>query len=160
MRRVLAGVDPELPVQDAVTGPTILARQTLFDRVSAEVVGLLGGFALLLALTGLAGLLSVVVTSRRREIGVRMALGADRDRVRRLVRRDGLQPVFYGGVAGLLAGAGLSSLLASTYYQLPGIDWPGIVIVGALLTISAIVACDIPAQRAASVEPAETLREE
>jgi predicted permease len=159
LRDALREADAELPVVEAVTGPEILARQTLFDRIGAQIVSLLGGFALALALTGLAGLLSYVVASRRREIGVRMALGADRRRILRLVIADGLRPVLAGGLLGLAAGAGLSYLVGAYYYRLPGIDWVGVMVVAALVAPAAAVACYLPARRAAESDPNTTLRE-
>jgi predicted permease len=159
LRDTLRDVDPELPLVEAVTGPDIAARQTLFDRIGAQIVSLLGGFALVLALTGLAGLLSYVVASRRREIGVRMALGADRRRILRLVIADGLRPVLAGGLLGLAAGAGLSYLVGAYYYRLPGIDWAGVMVVAALVAPAAALACYLPARRAAETDPNTTLRE-
>jgi predicted lysophospholipase L1 biosynthesis ABC-type transport system permease subunit len=160
VRQSLRAVDPELPIADAVTGPTIVSRQTMFDRAGAEVMSIFGGSALILALTGLTGLLSHIVTSRRREIGVRMALGADRRRVLRLVIAEGLRPVLYGGAIGLVSGAALSSLVGSSFYRLSGIDWIGIALVTAILVPAAVLATYLPARRAAAVEPAKTLREE
>jgi len=159
MRSVLRDIDPDLPVVEITTGQLIAQQQTLFDRVGAELVSLLGGFALVLALTGLAGLQSFVVSSRRREIGVRLALGADPRRIMRLVIADGLRPVLYGGAVGLLAGMGLSYLVGAYFYRLPGLDWLGIVTVGLLLVPAAVAACYVPARRAASVDPNVTLRE-
>ncbi|HUF49123.1 MAG TPA: ABC transporter permease [Vicinamibacterales bacterium] len=159
IRTVLRDLDPELPIADAVTGPDIRARQTLFDRLGARLMTLFGGVALLLALTGLTGLLTCIVTSRRRELGVRMALGADRRRIVRLVLVDGLRPVVIGGTLGLLAGAGLASLLGSSFYRLTGIDWIGLAAVTVLLIPAAAVACYLPARRAAALEPAQTLRD-
>ncbi len=158
MRAVLREVDPDLPVVDIATGTMMASQQTLFDRIGAQVVTLLGAFALLLALTGLTGLLSFVVASRRREIGVRMALGADRRRIVRLVISDGLRPVFYGGMLGLAGGAGLSYLVGAYFYRLPGFDWTGVIGATALILPAAAFACYLPARRAAAVDPNVTLR--
>jgi predicted permease len=159
LRDALREADAELPLVEAVTGPEVLARQTLFDRIGARILSLLGGFALALALTGLGGLLSYVVASRRREIGVRLALGADRRRILRLVIADGVRPVFYGGALGLAAGAGLSYLVGAYFYRLPAIDWAGVAAVALLLATTAVLACYLPARRAAQTDPNVTLRE-
>ncbi len=158
LRAILRDLDRELPVVDGVTGPTIVARQTAFDRIGAQLVTLLGGFALALALTGLAGLLSYVVASRRRELGVRMALGADRRRIARMVILDGLKPVLAGGAAGLLVGTVASGLLGTYFYRLPSLDWAGIIGVAAMLVPLTVAACYVPASRAAGVDPNSVLR--
>ncbi len=160
IRTVLRDIDPNLPVVEMVTGAMITRQQTLFDRIGAQVVTVLGGFALILALTGLTGLLSFVVVNRRREIGVRLALGADRSRIVSLVVWDGLRPVLYGAALGLTAGAGLSYLLRGYFYRLPGLDWFGLVAVAALVLPAAAAACYLPARRAASVDANVTLREQ
>lgn len=159
LRAILRDVDTALPVVDVVTGRMIVDEQTRLDRISADLVTLLGSFALVLALSGLAGLLSYIVASRRREIGVRLALGADRRRIVRLVIADGLRPVLYGGAVGLAAGAGLSYLVGAYFYRLPGIDWIGVAAVTAVVLPAAALACYLPARRAASLEPNITLRE-
>ena len=159
LRTILRDLDPELPVIEAVTGAAIASRQTMFDRIGAQVVWVFGGFALVLALTGLAGLLTFIVTSRRREIGVRMALGADRRRIVRLIVGQGLRPVIYGGAVGLAAGAGLSYLVGVYFYRLPEVDWVGLTIVSLVLIPAAAVASYLPARRAAAVDPNVTLRE-
>jgi len=159
LRAILRDLDRELPVVEGVTGPMIVARQTAFDRIGAELVTLLGAFALALALTGLAGLLSYVVASRRRELGVRMALGADRRRIARMVIVDGLKPVLAGGAAGLAVGALLSGLVGTYFYRLPALDWGGIAFVAVLLVLLTVAACYVPAARAAAIEPNAALRD-
>jgi putative ABC transport system permease protein len=158
-RRTLREVDPDLPVVESTTGPEIATRQTLFNRVAADLTVALGGFTLVLALVGLSGLLAYLVSSRRREIGVRMALGATSARIVRLVLEDGLRPVLVGSLVGLVAGALTSHALASLFLPRAGLDTASVLLVPLVLLPAAMLACYLPARRAARVDPSVALRD-
>ena len=159
LRETLRRLDPALPVVETTTGEAIVAQEMLVEQIGSRVVAALGAFALLLALIGLSGLLSYLVASRRREIGLRMALGADRRRVVRLVLSGGLRPVVFGALVGLGAGAALSAFVGFSFYRREPFDWTGLVAVPLVLLPAAVLACYLPARRAARVDPNVALRE-
>jgi putative ABC transport system permease protein len=156
IRAVLSSLN--LPVVEVATGPHIIKQDTLLTRVAADISVLLGAFALLLALIGLSGLLAYLVASRRREIGVRMALGAEPRRVVRMILGDGLRPVVVGSVLGLVGGAFLTSA-ASFLTRQRSLDVTGLIVVPLILLPAAWLACYLPARRAARVDPNVALRQ-
>jgi putative ABC transport system permease protein len=118
------------------------------------------GFSLLLAAVGLYGVLAYLVTQRTGEIGIRMALGAQRERVLRLVLIDGLRPALLGLAIGIAASLAVTRLIGSVLYGTSPLD-PGVFVsVIATLLISATGACLVPAWRAARINPMSALRAE
>jgi predicted permease len=160
MRATLRRLEPMLPVVDTATGPEIIRRETLVEQIGSRVVAVLGAFAMALALAGLYGLLSYLVAGRRRELGLRIALGADRRRLVRMVIGSGLRPVMLGIVVGLIGGAGLSWFVGAFLYRGAPFDWIGLVAVPLVLVPAAAAACYLPARRAASVNPIMVLRDQ
>jgi ABC-type antimicrobial peptide transport system permease subunit len=116
--------------------------------------------ALLLAATGLYGVLSYVVDQRRREVGIRVALGARPVKVIELIAKQGLLPVALGIAAGLGAATGAARLLMTALYEMSPNDPLVYALVTGLLTLTAIAAIAVPARRAATVDPVIALREE
>lgn len=158
IRRALSEVDPNF---------TLLSVQTLqeqvdarFDqqRVVAQMTGLFGILALILAAIGLYGVTAYSVAKRTSEIGVRMALGANRASVIGLVLRGAFLQIAIGLAIGVPASIGCAHLIASQLYQVKG--WDPLVLGGSIVTLGvcALVASIIPAQRAASVNPVQALR--
>ncbi len=140
-------------------------RSLLGDTVAGRryVLGLLGGFSVmasLLALLGIYGILNYSVALRTREIGVRMALGAHRRVVTRLVLRQGMGMVLSGLIAGLLGAFAMQRVLASLLFGVSATDPVTYVGLSGLVIVSALVAAWVPATRAAAIDPAITLREE
>lgn len=158
LRSTLRRIDPDLPVTEIVTGEEIRNRETLFNRVASDIVVVLGLFALALALVGLSGLLAYLVAARRREIGVRMALGAGAARIKRMILFDGLRPVALGAAIGLALGTLLPRELVGTMRE-RGIDYMTLAIVPVVLLAVAWLACYVPACRATRVDPNVALRE-
>lgn len=160
LRQALRSVDPGVAVTQAGTGLAVAGPSNVFLQVTAGLAGVLGSFALVLALAGLYGVLSHIVARRTWEIGVRVALGADRTKIMGMVLRDGLVPVGCGIGAGLMAGIMARMLLRPFFVQLlPALD-PGVLtVVPALMLLAGIVACYLPARRAARVDPNIALRE-
>ncbi len=160
LRRAIASVDPEVAVTQVDTAGRMAGITDTFLVVISVVSSALGTFALVLALVGLVGVLSHLVARRTREIGLRMALGATRERILRMVLRDGLRPVAGGIILGLALGAFVRVAMRPLYDRLlPAFDpWIAAAVPLALLAAGA-VACYLPARRAARIDPHTALRD-
>jgi putative ABC transport system permease protein len=160
VRREVLAVDPEQPMADVETLEEVVADAVAGRRLT---VGLLSGFsavALILCALGIYGLIAHSVTARRQEIGVRMALGAQSGQVLGTVMRQGFRWVLIGLAAGLAAALLLARTLSGALYAVSARDPLGYLIAPLLLGLVALLACYLPARRAARVEPAVTLRAE
>jgi ABC-type antimicrobial peptide transport system permease subunit len=138
----------------------MLLRSASERRVNAWLFGSFGVLGLLLAATGIYGVISYAVARRTREMGVRLALGASPARVRRLVIGQTLVPVTVGLAVGLGASLALSRYLASLLYEVTARDAMTYLIVCAILLASALTAAYLPARRASRVDPVAALRAE
>jgi ABC-type antimicrobial peptide transport system permease subunit len=139
---------------------TIVADSIARQRFTMLMFSVFAAVALLLASVGIYGVLSYIVGQRTKEIGVRMALGASRGDVLRAYLRDGARLTLTGVVAGTVAAIALTRLMASVLFEVKPTDPLTFVGVAVLLCFIALVACYIPARRAASVEPMQALRAE
>jgi putative ABC transport system permease protein len=119
-----------------------------------------GGMALLLGIIGIYGVISYAVSQRRREIGIRVALGAPQGELRSMFVRHGLALVGAGAITGLAVSAGVTRLLKSLLFGVGPLDPVTYLAVPVVLGIAAVVASYVPARRASLVDPAETLRME
>ena len=128
------------------------------DRLNSVVFGVFAAVALSIAVVGVAGVLAFSVSARTREFGIRMALGAQKTAVFRLVVRQGLQLAFTGVVIGLIAAFGLTRLMKSLLYGVSATDAPTFALIALLLSVVALAACWIPARRATKVDPMVALR--
>jgi len=158
VRRQVAQLDPTLPIFEISTLKEMRDHNVAPDRVN---LGLIGGFAVLalvLAIIGLYGLLSFTVTQRQREIGVRMALGAQRFDVLNLVIGQGMRLILAGVVIGLFGSFALTRVLASVLFNVEPADPLTFITVTFSLCAVALLACYIPARRATKVDPMEALR--
>jgi ABC-type antimicrobial peptide transport system permease subunit len=161
IRRELAELDPLLPLTRTVTMDQRVAHSLARRRLSSQLLTFFGGAALLLAATGLYGVLSYVVTQRRREVGIRVALGArPRQVVELVVAKQGLWPLALGTAGGLAAAMAVARLLAAGLYEMSPHDPVVYASVTALLLLTALAAMIVPARRAAAVDPAIALRED
>jgi predicted permease len=158
IRRVLSDVDPNLTLLDVL--PMREQVDANFDqqRAVANMTGLFGILALILAAVGLYGVTAYTVERRTSEIGIRMALGADRPGIVRLVLRGAFLQILIGLAIGIPAAIGCAHLIASQLYQVKG--WDPLVLAASVVTLSlcALVASIIPARRAASIDPVQALR--
>jgi putative ABC transport system permease protein len=153
-------MDPELPVSQVRTMETVV-RQTFASQQFSAV--LLGGFSLaslLLAAIGIYGLLAYSVTQRTREIGVRIALGAEPQTITRMVVAGGARMVVIGAAAGLAIALVLSGLMKSLLFGIGARDPLTFVATPVVFVVVALVAAYVPARRAARVSPMEALRAE
>jgi ABC-type antimicrobial peptide transport system permease subunit len=160
IRRVFTEVDPNLTILHIQTMDEQVANRLDQQRTVAQMTGLFGILALILAAVGLYGVTAYTVERRTSEIGVRMALGADRGNVIRLVLRGAFLQVLIGLLIGIPASIGCSVLIAAQLYQVRG--WDPLVLGGSVmaLAVCALFASIIPAQRAASIDPVRALRTE
>jgi len=129
-------------------------------RLYAAITGLFGIVALLLAVVGIFGVVSYVAAQRTREIGVRMALGAQRREILRLVVGQGMRPIVVGIAAGIVTAVGVTRFMTKLLFHVAPLDLTTFAVVTLLLTSVAIVACWIPARRATQVDPVTSLRAE
>ena len=160
VRGELQQLDPNLPIASARTLVERLNLPLLPARIVASALGGFGLLALLLAAIGIYGVMSYAVSKRTREIGVRMALGAQRGDVLRLVMGQGTALTLIGVAIGLLAAFGLTRLMKSVLFGVSATDPLTYAGVAALLTCVALLACYIPARRATKVDPMIALRSE
>jgi putative ABC transport system permease protein len=160
VREIVANVDPAVAVDSVVP-----MRERLFDSAANErfwlrLLGLFGALAVFLATVGIYGVIAYAVEQRAHEFSIRTALGAGRRDIIMLVVREGLIVTVVGIVIGIGAAFGLTRLIASQLYGVTPTDPLTLAIVVLLLTAIAMVACVIPARRAASAEPLRALRVE
>jgi predicted permease len=158
VRRELQQLDPNLPTASARPLVERLSLALLPARIVASALGSFGLVALLLAAIGIYGVMSYAVSKRVREIGVRMALGAQRGDVLKLVMTQGMALTLIGVAIGLLAALGLTRLMKNVLFGVSATDPLTYTGVAALLTFVALLACYIPARRATKVDPMIALR--
>ena len=157
---MIARLDPNLPVEDLKTLPAQVQQNVYLDRVISTLSASFAALATLLAAIGLYGVLAFTVAQRTREIGVRMALGADAGRVRTMVLRQVGRMTLIGGLIGVVAALALEKTARSLLYGLEGHD--PVVVMGsvAVLTLVALGAGYLPARRASKIHPMQALRYE
>jgi predicted permease len=160
VRRVVQQVDPVLPISELRTGEDHADRQLGALRLTAEVSMILGLLALILAGLGLYGVVSYAVSTRTREIGIRVALGAHSTNVRSLIMRQGMLLSAVGMAVGLTASLLVTPVLQSMLINLPPTDPVTFAGVAGLLIAIALVACYVPARRATRIDPIAILRAE
>jgi putative ABC transport system permease protein len=158
--QALRSVDPDQPVYDVRTMDEVLARSAAERWLNMAILVAFAGASLLLAGAGLYGVIASSVTDRRREFGVRLALGATRSDVSRLVLRTGAALAGTGAALGLGGAVALVRGMESLLYGVPGFDPVSFAAAGALLFAVALTASYLPARRAALTDPARTLRAE
>jgi ABC-type antimicrobial peptide transport system permease subunit len=159
VRAAVRAADPDVPLREVRTLPEKVARAAAPQRFNARVVSAFGLVALFLALQGLYGLLAFLVERSRREIGVRLSLGAKPRDVVRLLTRRGLRLVAAGLLIGLPAGYALARAAAAVLFGVTPAD-PATYLFAALgLLAAATAACALPAARAGRLDPAAILRE-
>jgi len=160
LRSQVLAIDKELPLSDVATMDDLLSGETAGQRFEMVAVGLFAALALMLAAVGIYGVISYMVSQRTHEIGIRMALGAQRADVLRMVIRDGIFMAGTGIVVGIGGALALTRLLRSLLFEIRPTDPLTFIGVSLLLGLVALAACYIPARRAMRVEPMEALRYE
>jgi predicted permease len=158
LRGGLRRIAPEAPVYSVATLEELVSEQTAKSRFTALLMGAFSLFAMVLAMLGVYGLMAYLTAQRGHEIGLRMALGAARANVLAMVLRQGLGLVLLGTAIGLVGALGLTRILASLLYDVAATDPATFAGVFAILALTALLACLLPAHRASRIDPAATLR--
>jgi putative ABC transport system permease protein len=160
LRRTVRALDPNIPVADVRTLKRVADDSLAEPRFTTTLLGLFAVLALTLATIGIYGVISLLVTRRRQEIGIRMALGARRGSILRMVVRRGMVLAAVGLAIGLTGALWLTSALTSLLYGVTRFDPLSFAAAPALLAGVALLACLVPAVKAAAVNPVVALREE
>jgi ABC-type antimicrobial peptide transport system permease subunit len=160
IRAEVRSAAPDLPIQSTVTMDEAVAASVAQPRFRMVLLGLFATAATLIATGGLYGLMAYAVTQRRREIGVRMALGADRGDVLRLVLTRALRIVVAGLIVGLAGAAGVTRVLQRFLFGVTSTDPIVFTIVTLLLLAVGLMASWLPARRATRIDPWAALRAE
>jgi predicted permease len=160
VRRAVEAVDPNLPLVKVDTMADLYSQSMAQTSFSLIMLAVASGMALLLGAVGLYGIISYSVSQRTHEIGIRMALGAQKSDVLRLVMWQGMTVTLTGVAAGLLAALGLTRFLSSLLYGVKPTDPPTFIAVSLVLSGVAMLASYIPARRATKVDPMVALRHE
>jgi predicted permease len=160
VRSIVASLDANLPVADVRSFEEVISRSVAPQRFNAILLTVFSGLALLLATTGIYGVLSYSIGRRRSEIGLRMALGANADSILRMTISQGMRPALLGIGLGALGAWWLTRYLATLLFDIKPFDFVTYATVAALLLATALAACYIPGRRAMRTDPAVALRGE
>jgi putative ABC transport system permease protein len=160
VRKAILELDAEQPVANVRTLEEVVARSVGDRRLTALLLGLFAGAALALAAVGLYGVIAYTVVQRTREMGIRVALGANRHDIVKLVVRQGMTLVALGLGIGLAGAFGLAPLLSAMLYEIKPIDPVSFTVVSLVLLFVALLASWLPARRASRVDPMVALRAE
>ncbi|MDA1082673.1 MAG: FtsX-like permease family protein [Gemmatimonadetes bacterium] len=160
LRGVIRAMDPSLPISDVQTLQAVAGRARARPRLSAMMVGVFAVIALAVATTGLYGVIALLVSRRRQEIGVRIALGAQTGTILAMVLRKGIWLATIGTVIGVAGSFWVTRLLQGMLYGVTTLDPVTYVVVPLILLGVATLACLVPARSAAALDPLVALREE
>ena len=159
VRAAIRDTDATIPLYNVATMEERVAAQTPQSRFTTGLMGLFSAVALALAVIGIYGVMSYLVTRRTREIGVRLALGASRADVLRLIVGNGVRLIAAGVVLGVIAAAGLARVAQTLLFGVTPADASTAIAIG-VLTFAALAACYLPALRASRLDPLVALRDE
>ena len=160
IRKLIADLDRTQPVYDVQTVEQALASSIAPRRFNLLLLGIFAAVALVLAVVGIYGVMGYAVTQRTHEIGVRMALGARRGEVVRMVVRQGMAIAAAGIAVGAAAALGLTRVMGSLLYEIAPTDGFTFGVACSVLAAAALLACCLPALRASKVDPVVALRHE
>ena len=158
VKQVIRGIDPELALDRVRTLEEVVEGSVARPRFAASVLGAFGASALLLAVVGVYGVLSYAMERRRRELAVRLALGARHGQVRALVIKSGMSVAAAGVIAGIAVAVVGQRIIAELLYEVSPTDVATLAAVAGVLLGAALFASWLPARRATTVSPAEVLR--
>jgi putative ABC transport system permease protein len=158
LRKEVLSVDPAQPVYEVQTMEAVIGKAVSYQRLNMQLLGIFATLAMTLAVIGIYSVMSYQVSQHTREIGIRMALGAQPWHVLRLILRQGLTLTFIGVVLGVAGAFALTRLLGSLLFGVTNTDPITYVVVSLLLIFVALLACIVPARRATKVDPLLALR--
>jgi putative ABC transport system permease protein len=158
VRSIVASLDPNLPVAEVRSFEEVVHASVAPQRFNTILLGVFSGLALLLATTGIYGVLSYSMSRRTSEIGLRVALGASGRSILRMTVGQGMRPVFAGLALGAVGASWLSRYFATLLFGIKPLDVPTYFAVAALLLATALLACYLPGRRAMRIDPAAALR--
>jgi putative ABC transport system permease protein len=160
VKRDVQALDPDQPIGKITTMDEAIALSLATRRLTMVLLGAFAVLALVLASVGLYGVMALTVTQRTRELGIRMALGAERRNIFKLVLGQGMSLMAIGIAIGLIGATGAGRALMSLLYNVAAVDaWAVFLAVFSLLAV-ALIACCVPARRATRVDPIVALRTE
>ena len=157
-KKQIWSVDSQIPITDILSMEDLMAVSLAQQRFNMLLLALFAALALILAAVGIYGLMAYSVSQRTHEIGVRLAIGAQRRDVLRLVLKDGARLTLLGIAIGIIVALALTRLMASLLFEVTPTDPATFAAVAILLAIAAFAACYIPARRATRVDPMVALR--
>jgi predicted permease len=160
VRAVVAAIDPNVPIYGVTTMEKRIAENYVTQALYSRLVAFFAGVALLLACLGLHGVVAHAMSTRRRELGIRMALGALQRQLVFLVLRDGARPLLAGLMLGILSALALGKLIAGLLYRVSPYDTLTLAVTVVALVISGALTLWLPARRAAKIDPMIALRAE
>ena len=160
VRRMIHDLDRDLPISSVFTMDRIVVRSLWQPRLFSWIFAVFGAVALVLAVVGVYGVVAYSVAQRTREIGIRMALGAERGRIRAMVLRQGMCATAIGIGIGLAGAVAVTRVMGALLYGMSPTDPATFGLVTLVLAGTALVACLVPARRATKVEPLVALRYE
>jgi putative ABC transport system permease protein len=160
IRSAVRSLDPNIPVFGVRTLEDVVAENTSSRRLSVLLISAFAALALVLAGVGIYGVISYLVTQRRQEIGIRMALGATGENILSMILRQGARLAAFGIFAGLLGAVALTRLISTLLFQVSALDGVTFVAGVVLLTALVLLASWLPARRATRVDPLVALRYE
>jgi putative ABC transport system permease protein len=158
VRSIVDSLDPNLPIADVRSFDDVVHRSVAPQRFNTILLGVFSGLALLLATTGIYGVLSYSMSRRTPEIGLRVALGASGTSILRMTIAQGMRPVFIGLALGAVGASWLSRYFAALLFGIKPLNAPTYLAVAALLLATALAACYLPGRRAMRIDPAVALR--
>jgi predicted permease len=160
VQREIGALDANVRISDVRTGATLIGQVLWGPRVCVALLGVFGALALILAGVGLYGVMAYSVSRRRKEIGLRMALGASRADVLRIVLADGMAVVCYGVAGGLAICLLIGRVLSKVLFGLNATDPVSFCAASLVLISVALLACYLPARSATQIDPLAALREQ
>ncbi|MFZ3258560.1 MAG: FtsX-like permease family protein, partial [Candidatus Acidiferrales bacterium] len=160
VRQIVQQMDKDEPISNIATMDQLISDSVARSRLTAVLLGVFAALAMILACIGIYGVMTYATAQRRNEIGIRMALGAQRGDILRLVLGQGVRLAILGVVIGIAGGLALTRLLQSLLFHISASDPLTFAGVAILLTLVVLAACYLPARRAMRVDPMDALRYE
>jgi putative ABC transport system permease protein len=159
VRKAVQSVDPDVPVPNIKAYDDVIAQKLVTRKLASTLISLFSGVALCLSAIGLYGVLTYAVSQRRREIGVRIALGAESLKIVQLVTKQGFKMIGIGLIVGTVVALVCARFIEGMFYGVSAIDPISLLIAALVLCLAGCLACLLPALRAARINPVKALRE-